>query len=116
MATYLGIAPNKSLTTRKIYPSENLAGVGRSKTARGKIVNSGTGSRARLQAGRPEGSGRKLQAGETGQPGQQAARQEETGAAGRKLQAEGARQGQTQAADKCEVARTEPRKNGEGPP
>lgn len=85
-------------------PSENLAGVGRSKTARGKIVNSGTGAAGRgLQADRPEGSGRKLQAGETGAARAQAA-------------AEGARQGQTQAADKCEVARTEPRKNGEGPP
>ena len=33
-------------------PSENLAGVGRSKTARGKIVNSGTGAARARAAGR----------------------------------------------------------------
>ena len=33
-------------------PSENLAGVGRSKTARGEIVNSGTGAARARAAGR----------------------------------------------------------------
>lgn len=85
--------------------SENLAKVGRSKTARGKIANSGIGeARARV-------------AGQIGQkdPGA-SCRQEKPGRPGRKLQTEGARPGQTQAAGKCEVARTERRKNGEGPP
>ena len=103
MATYLGIAPNKSLTTRNCRPrfGKGWQEQDRQRQNSQQRDRGGPGAGCR-QIGQKD-------------PGA-SCRQEKPGRPGRKLQTEGARPGQTQAAGKCEVARTEPRKDGEGPP